>query len=151
MMSPYSPGILVDVACVRQHTPFRSSRCCCRGCSTSTSCCLSVLLQDLVADAVNHLIEIVRLIALLVAEGVAGRIVEHHDVVELHVAQALYTAVIPVRPLHVALHVDQRHGVLGERHGERSLRDARTIAYLAHEEIVAREETSSRDDEDGIT
>ena len=46
-----------------------------------------------------------------------------------------------MRPLHVALHVDQRHGVLGERHGERSFRNARSVAYLAHEEIVARKET----------
>jgi 4-hydroxy-tetrahydrodipicolinate reductase len=56
-------------------------------------------------------------------------------------AITLYSAVIPVRPLHVTLHVDQRHGVLGERHGERSFRNARSVAYLAHEEIVAREET----------
>ena len=102
---------------------------------------LTVLLQYLVADGVNHLIVIIRLIALLVAERISCRIVEHHDVVELHVAQSLHAAVIPVRPLHIALHVDQRHGVLGERHGERSFRNARTIAYLAHEEIVAREET----------
>ena len=102
---------------------------------------LSVLLQNLVADGINHLIVIIRLIALLVAEGVAGRIVEHHDVVKLHVAQSLHAAVIPVRPLHVALHVDQRQGVLGQRHGERGFRNARSIAYLAHEEIVAREET----------
>ena len=102
---------------------------------------LSVLLHQLVADAVNHLVVIIRLIALLIDERIACRIVEHHDVVELHVAQTLHAAVIPVRPLNVALHVDQRHGVLGERHGERSFRNARTVAYLAHEEIIAREET----------
>lgn len=111
---------------------------------------LSVLLHQLVADAVNHLVVIIRLIALLIDERIACRIVEYHDVVELHVAQTLHAAVIPVRPLNVALHVDQRHGVLGERHGKRSFRDARTVAYLAHEEIIARKETLSRE-EDGIT
>ena len=65
---------------------------------------MSVLLHQLVADAVNHLVVIIRLIALLIDERIACRIIEHHDVVELHVAQTLYAAVIPVRPLYVALH-----------------------------------------------
>ena len=42
---------------------------------------LSVLLHQLVADAINHLIVIIRLIALLIDECIACRIVEHHDVV----------------------------------------------------------------------
>ena len=102
---------------------------------------LSVLLHQLVADAVNHVVVIIGLIGLLIDERIACRIIEHHDVIEFHVAQTLYAAVIPVRPLYVALHVDQRHGVLGERHGERSFRNARAVAYLAHEEIIARKET----------
>ena len=73
-------------------------------------------------------------------QGVAGRIVEHHDVVELHVAQSFDAAVFPVWPFNVRLCVYHRQRVLRERHGERSLRDAGSVAHFAHEEVVAGEE-----------
>ena len=99
----------------------------------------SVLIQNLLTESIHHLVVILCLIALFIHQSIARRIVEHHDIVELHIAQSLHTTVIPVRPFAVALHVDQRHGVLGERHGEWRLRNTWTVAHLAHEKIVARE------------
>ena len=100
----------------------------------------AVLLQNLFSERIDEIVIVVAcLIALLVDEGVAGRIVEYHDVVEFYISQALDTAIVPVRPLYVAFHVDQRHGVLGKGHGEWGLWNTWTIAYLAYEEVVARE------------
>ena len=98
-----------------------------------------MLLIYLVTERIYHLIEVLRLPLFGCAERVAGRIVEHDNVVELHLAQSRCTVVAPLRPLYVRLAVEHRKRMLGERHGKRGVRLARTVAYLAHEEIVARE------------
>ena len=72
--------------------------------------------------------------------GVTGRIVEDHDVVELHMAKTLHAAVVPMRPLDVALGVDDGQRVLRKRHGKRCLRDTGTVAELGNKEVVAREQ-----------
>ena len=92
------------------------------------------------ARVIDHLVVVLSLIGLVAQQGVASRIVEDDDVVEFYVSQTLHTAVVPVRPLDVALAVEDRHGMLGKRHGERCLRDARSVAHLGDGEVVAREE-----------
>ena len=72
--------------------------------------------------------------------GVASRIVEHNDVVELHLAQSLGTLVAPLRPLDVRVTVDNGQRVLRQRQRERSLRLARSVAHLRHKEVVAYEQ-----------
>ena len=74
------------------------------------------------------------------ADGVAGRIVEHHDVVQFYITKTFHTTIVPMGPLDVRLRTDEGQRVLRERHGKRCLRDARTIADLRHEEVVARQQ-----------
>ena len=99
-----------------------------------------LLLIEVGAEAVDHRV-VLGGIALFGEDAVAGRIVEHHNVIKLHMAQALHAAIVPVGPGDVAVGIDYGQRVLGERHGERGLRDAGAIAHLAHKEIVAREQT----------
>ncbi len=61
----------------------------------------SALLHNQRSVAVAHLVIVLRLPLRFAHHGVSGREVEHHDVVELHMAQTLDTAVIPVRPVDV--------------------------------------------------
>ena len=65
----------------------------------------------------------------------------HHDVVELHMPEAFHAAVVPVGPLYVASGVDDGQRVLRQRHGERRLRNARTVAEFRYKQVVAREQT----------
>ena len=77
-----------------------------------------MLLIYLVTERIYHLIEVLRLPLFGCAERVAGRIVEHDNVVELHLAQSLRTVVAPLRPLYVRLAVEHRKRMLGERKEE---------------------------------
>ena len=72
--------------------------------------------------------------------GVASRVVEHNDVVELHLAQSLSALVAPLRPLDIRVAVDNGQRVLRQRQRERGLRLARAVAHLRHEEVVAYEQ-----------
>ena len=98
-----------------------------------------ILRIQLLTVVVHHAV-ILRLVGKLRENGVAGGIVEHHDVVQLHIAQTFHTTVVPVRPLYVRLRADERQRVLRERHRQRCLRDARAIAHLRHKQVVAREQ-----------
>ena len=94
----------------------------------------------LVTYLIAHLIEVVSLILGRRTNGVTSGIVEHHDIVELNLAQALHSAIVPMGPFDIRLAFEQRHGVLCQRHGQWGLRNTRSIAYLRDEEIVARQE-----------
>ena len=96
-------------------------------------------LVELRAKVVAHRVVAVGVL-LLSEDGVTSRIVEHHDVVELDMAQAFHTAIVPMGPLDVALGMDDGQCVLRERHGERRLRDAGTVAELGNKEVVACEQ-----------
>ena len=54
--------------------------------------------------------------------------------------ESLHTAVVPLRPGNIALHVDDRHRMLCERHGERCLGNAGAVAQLRHEKVITREQ-----------
>lgn len=69
--------------------------------------------------------------------GVARGEVEHHDVVQLHPSEARHALVLPLRPLDVRLAVEDGQCVLGQRHGERRVGHARSVAHLAHVEEIA--------------
>ncbi len=58
------------------------------------------LLVDVVAQLIAHLV-VACLVGQLGADGVAGGIVEHHDVVQLHMSQSADAPVVPVRPFYV--------------------------------------------------
>ena len=92
------------------------------------------------ANAVSQAVEILRLILWCRAERVAGGIVEHHDVVELHLSQALCAFVGPLRPLNVRATLEHRQRVLREGQREWCLRLAWSVAHLRHEEIDACEQ-----------
>ena len=94
--------------------------------------------QQLVANLIGE--AVVVLILLRERHGVAGGIVEHHDVVHFHIAQSLHAAVVPVRVLEIAFAVDDRQRVLRHGHRERRLRNARAVGQFAHEQVVAREQ-----------
>ena len=95
---------------------------------------------ELLAERISHLVVVGCLVAVSTAQRVAGRVVEHYNVVELHMAETFHSSIVPVRPLQIRLAIHHGQRVLGERHGERRLGDAWTIAYFAHEEIVAGEQ-----------
>ena len=86
------------------------------------------------------MIEVITLIGRFAHDGVTGREVEDDNIIQLHLSQALHTAVVPVRPGNIALRVDDGKCVLRQRHGQRRFRYAGPIAYLRHEEVIAREE-----------
>ena len=96
--------------------------------------------EELLAEGVCHAVVVLRLPARLGADGVAGRVVEHHDVVDLDGPEALGTLVLELRPLYVRLQPYHRERVLGEGHGEGGHGLARAVAHLRHEEVVAREQ-----------
>ena len=97
---------------------------------------LHVLLSP---DAVGHGIKIHVLVGRVGHDRVARRIVEHHDVVQLH-PSAADTLIFPLRPLYVGLAPHHRHRVLRERHRKRCHRLARPVAHLTHEQVVAHQE-----------
>ena len=90
--------------------------------------CGSRLSQHLVAYLVGQ--AVVVLVLLVEGHGVASGIVEHHDVVELHVAKSLHTTVVPMRVVEIALAVEYGQCVLRERHVKRCLRNARPVRQL---------------------
>ena len=98
---------------------------------------VKTVVNNLAADVIAQSVEVG--ILCLQRHGVARWVVEHHDVVQLHLAKALHAAIVPVRPFDVRLASAEqcRHGVLSKRHGKRSLRNARSVAHLAHKQIVA--------------
>ena len=98
------------------------------------------VLYQLTTEGVAHLIVVGSLILYVAYEGVASRIVEHHDVVEFYLTQSFDTTVVPVRPLYVRLTLKDRQCVLRKRHCQRSLGYSGSIGHLRHEEIVAREQ-----------
>ena len=95
---------------------------------------------DLIANTVAHLVIVVCLILRGRTECVASREIEHHDVVQLYLAQSLHTTVVPVGPVEVALALHDGQGVLCQRHRQGSLRDTGTIGDLRHKQIVARQQ-----------
>ena len=95
---------------------------------------------ELVAYTVAHLVEVVGLILGCRAKGIAGREVEHDDVVELHLAQALHATVVPMRPFDIRLALKDGHRVLCQRHGQRRLRNAGAIAHFRHKQVVTRQQ-----------
>ena len=95
--------------------------------------------QKALTDGVNRLIIVLCLILVARHDGVAGGEVEHYHVVEPYISQSFHAPIVPVGPLYVALAIQYGKGVLREWHGERGLRDARTIAQLAHTKVVTGE------------
>ena len=89
-----------------------------------------------------HLIDhsVIVLLRMFRSDGVARRIIEYQDVAELHFAQSAHASVVPMRPFKIAARASDRHGVLRQRHGERRLRDARSVGEFGNEEIVARQQ-----------
>ena len=94
----------------------------------------------LITYLVTHLVEVVGLILRCRADGIASREVEYDDVVQLHLTQTLYTTVVPVRPLDIALALKQGQRVLGQRHGQRGLGNTGAIAHLRYEQVVTRQQ-----------
>ena len=95
---------------------------------------------ELIANAIAHLVIVIRLILRSRAKGIASREVEHYDVVQFYLTQSLHTTVVPMGPLDKAFTLHHRQRVLGQRHRQRGLGDTRSIANLRHEEIVARQQ-----------
>ena len=98
----------------------------------------SGLSQELVTHLVSH--AVVVLVLLVDCYGVAGRIVKDYDVVELHVTESLHAAIFPVGLFKVALAVEDGQRVLRQRHGQRGLRNARTIGELGNQKVVTRQQ-----------
>ena len=94
----------------------------------------------LITHLVAHLIEVVSLIASIRTDGVASRIVEHHDIVKLYLAQTFYATIVPVGPFDVRFALEQRQCMLCQGHCQRCLRNTRTITHLRHEEVVTRQQ-----------
>ena len=90
------------------------------------------------AQLIDH--SVIVLLRMFRSDGVARRIIEDHNVAELHFAQSLHASVVPMRPFKIAARTSDRHGVLRQRHGERRLRDARSVGEFGNEEIVARQQ-----------
>ena len=99
-----------------------------------------VACHQLLAIGIHHLVIVRPLPAFANAQGVASGKVEHHDVVQLHMSEALGTLILPLWPLDVALAAKHGQRVLCEGQRERCLRFAGAIAHLRHEEIVACEQ-----------
>ena len=92
---------------------------------------------DLITNAVAHLVIVVCLILRGRTERVASREVEHHDIIQLYLAQTLHTTIVPVGPIEIALALHHRQRMLGQWHRQRCLRDTRSIGYFRHKEVVA--------------
>ena len=134
-----SPGILDDISPARGIGLFVEGTllegCHCRQVDAGILLCKEVL-----AHGVGIMIEVIALIGRFAHDGVTGREVEDDNIIQLHLSQALHTAVVPVRPGNIALRVDDGKCVLRQRHGQGRFRYAGPIAYLRHEEVIAREE-----------
>ena len=89
---------------------------------------------------VGVMIVVITLVSRLSHNGVACRKVENNNVIQFYFTQALHPTVVPMWPRDIALSIDNRQGVLGQRHCQRSLRDTRTIANLRNKEVIARKE-----------
>ena len=76
----------------------------------------------------------------IATQCIASRIVEHYDIVEFHLPQALHTTIVPMGPFDITLTLEKRKRMLCQRHRQWCLWDARTIAYLRYEEVVARQQ-----------
>ena len=101
---------------------------------------IGTLRIHLVTYLVAHLVEVVCLIAQVTADGVASGIVEYHDVVELYFPQTFHATIVPMRPFNVRLALEYGQSMLRQRHGQRCLRDARTVADLRHKQVVTRQQ-----------
>ena len=99
-----------------------------------------LLTNERLSEIVYLLVIVLRLISVGCKNGITCRIVEYDDVVEFYLAQALHTTIVPLWPLDVRLAVEQRHSVLCQRHGKRSLWYAWSVAHLTHKKIVASEQ-----------
>ena len=55
----------------------------------------------LIAHLIAHLVKVISLVAWVATDGITCRVVEHHDVVELNLAQALDATIVPMGPLKV--------------------------------------------------
>ena len=89
----------------------------------------SLLIIDGTTVVVGHVV-VFGLVRLLGEDGVSGWIVEDDDVVEFNMPESLHTAVVPLRPGNIALHVDDGHRMLCERHGERGFGNAGAVAQF---------------------
>ena len=100
----------------------------------------ALLMEYLLTKAVAHLVVVLRLPAGLRHHCIACRVVKHHDVVELYLAQSWRTTIVPLRPLDVRLDIAHWQRMLGEGHSKRSLRNAWTVAHLRNEKVIACEQ-----------
>ena len=75
----------------------------------------------------------------VLGNSITRRIVEHHDIVQLHRLRA-YTLVIPLKALDIALAQIQRQRMLAQRSMQGSLRNTGTISHLAHKQIVTHQQ-----------
>ena len=94
----------------------------------------------LVSQLITELIEIVGLILWCGTQGVAGRIVEHHDIVEFHFSKTFGTTVVPVWPFDIALTLEDGQCMLCEWKCEWCFGNAWSVAHLRNEEVVARQQ-----------
>ena len=101
---------------------------------------IGTLWVDLIPYLVAHLIEIVGLILRCRTDGVASREVEYDDVVQFHLTQAFYAAIVPMGPFNIRLALKQGQCVLGQGHGQRGFGNTRTVAYLRYEQVVTRQQ-----------
>ena len=95
---------------------------------------------ELIADAIAHLIIVISLILRSRAKRVACGEVEDDNIIQLYIAKALYTAIVPMRPVKITLAFHHRKCMLCQRHGQWGLRNTRAIRYLRHEKIVTRKQ-----------
>ena len=61
----------------------------------------AVLLEYLLTISIYHLIVVLWLPSWFADASVAGRIIEHHNIIELHLAKSWRTTVVPLWPLYV--------------------------------------------------
>ena len=95
---------------------------------------------ELIANAIAHLIIVECLILRRSTERITSGEIKDHDVIQFHLSEPLYTAIVPMGPLNIALTLHHGEGVLGQRHRQRSLWDTGAIAYFRYEEIVTRQQ-----------
>lgn len=73
-------------------------------------------------------------------EGIACREVEYYDIIQLHLAQTLHTAIVPMGPLDITLTFHNGQRVLRQRHCQRCLRNTGTVADFRYEQVVTRQQ-----------
>ena len=69
--------------------------------------------------------------------SVAGREIEHHNIVTLHIPEAFQALIIPLRIVDIRLAVDIRDCVLCKREMDWSVWHTRAVNHLVHPQIVA--------------